>query len=119
MSYLPHVLNWSISKYTLNFTLVHFTFSFSYQAHEEEEEARFQRLMAESELRLEAELTRAREIKCEEEEVDAVRGKREMVALVGSKVRLIMQRYEEACLRGVSPLFLPPFIVTVNWVSLP
>ena len=117
MSCIPHVLNWSISKYTLNFTLVHFTFSFSYQAHEEK--ARFQRLMAESELRLDAELTRAREIECEEEEVDAVRGKREMVALVGSEVRLITQHYEEACLRHVSPLFLPLFIVTVNWVSLP
>ena len=98
MSCLPRVLNWSISKYTLNFTLVHFTFSFSYQAHKEEEEARFQQLMAESKLRLEAELTRAREIKCEEEEVDTMRGKREMVALVGSEVRLITQCYEEACL---------------------
>ena len=48
-----------------------------------------------------------------------MRGKREMVALVGSKVRLITQCYEEACLLGVSPLFLPPFIVTVNLVSLP
>ena len=82
-------------------------------------EAHFQQLMAESELRLEAELSRAREIECEEKEVDAVRGKREMVALVGSKVRLITQHYEEACLLGVSPLFLLPFIGTVNWVSLP
>ena len=75
--------------------------------------------MAESELRFEAEWARAREEESEEEKRDAEGGKKEMVALVNSKVRLVTQQYEEACLRGASPLFLPPFIVTINWVSLP
>ena len=42
-----------------------------------------------------------------------------MDALVNSEVGLVAQRYKEARHRGVPPLFLPPFIATVNLVSLP
>ena len=68
---------------------------------------------------MEAELTRAWEIESEEEKADARKGRREMDALVNSEVGLVAQRYKEARRRGVPPLFLPPFIATVNWVSLP
>ena len=42
-----------------------------------------------------------------------------MDALVNSKVGLVAQRYKEARRRGVPPLFLPPFIITIDWVPLP
>ena len=68
---------------------------------------------------MEAELTRAWEIESAEEEADAWKGRREMDALVNSEVGLVAQRYKEAHHRGVPPLFLLPFIITIDWVPLP